>query len=166
MKEIEGFNDYLVDIEGNVYSNKNNNFIKLKPIITKYGYCEVELYGNKRKRFKIHQLVALTFIPNPSNLPQVNHEDGNKKNNHVSNLKWCDSLYNLTHARETRLNTSIPPSNGKGEKNSRSILTENKVLEIREKASKGKTHKELSKEYGVATSTISGIVARIKWQHI
>ena len=50
--------------------------------------------------FSVHRLVATAFIPNPNNLPQINHIDGNKDNNHVSNLEWCDNGYNQRHAME------------------------------------------------------------------
>ncbi len=56
--------------------------------------------GNKssRRTYQLHRLVAEAFIPNPNNLPQVNHIDGNKDNNCVSNLEWCDQSYNFRHA--------------------------------------------------------------------
>ena len=63
------------------------------------------------------------------------------------------------------LNNSIPTPNGRGAKNSRSILTEEKVLNIRENPD-NKTHKQLALQYGVAESTISGIIARLRWTHI
>lgn len=71
----------------------------------------------------------------------------------------------MKHARDTGLNTSIPPPNGKGIKNSRSRLTEKEVLEIRANI-ENKTHKELAAIYNVAPSTISGIIARLRWKHI
>ena len=67
----------------------------LKQRNTKDGYLQVQITINgKRATKKVHRLVAQTFIPNPGNLPQVNHKDCNRINNDVSNLEWCDGFYN------------------------------------------------------------------------
>lgn len=67
----------------------------LAPLVGTKGYLLVRLYKNgSAKTLKIHRLVAEAFIPNPNNLPQVNHKDENKQNNVVSNLEWCDNFYN------------------------------------------------------------------------
>lgn len=66
------------------------------------GYCEIRLAKDgKRKDFIVHRLVAQAFIPNPNNLPQVNHIDENKTNNCVNNLEWCTQAYNNSYG--TRL---------------------------------------------------------------
>ena len=65
----------------------------LKTKVDKDGYLTVML-NNPRKTFRVHRLVAEAFIPNPDNLPQVNHKDENKQNNVVTNLEWCDVKYN------------------------------------------------------------------------
>jgi len=68
------------------------------------GYAQIILLKNGRKHTKkAHRYVAIKFIENPNNLPQVNHIDGNKKNNHVSNLEWCDGKHNQQHAVRTGL---------------------------------------------------------------
>ena len=70
------------------------------------GYLQVSLRNNGKKDTpSIHRLVACTFIPNPNNLPEVNHKDENKENNNVSNLEWCDAKYNTNYgtARERML---------------------------------------------------------------
>ena len=68
------------------------------------GYKRVCLSNyHYKKRFKIHRLVAIEFIPNPNNLPQVNHIDGNKENNCVSNLEWVSVKENVIHAQNTGL---------------------------------------------------------------
>lgn len=67
-----------------------------KPIKDKDGYITIMLYKNRNKKiFKVHRLVASAFIPNPNNLPQVNHLDENKLNNCATNLEFCDAKYNL-----------------------------------------------------------------------
>ena len=75
----------------------------LKPRKTKFGYLQITLCKNgKIKHLTVHRLVALHFLPNPNNLPMVNHKDENKENNIASNLEWCDAKYNTNYgtARE------------------------------------------------------------------
>ena len=72
--------------------------------VAKTGYPVVNLYkDNKYKQIPVHRLVAEAFIPNPNNYPVVNHLDGNKLNNNVSNLEWCTQQRNVLHAFETGL---------------------------------------------------------------
>ena len=67
----------------------------VKPVYGSIVYPTVHLsIGGKRKRATIHRLVAMAFIPNPDNLPQVNHKDENPCNNRADNLEWCTELYN------------------------------------------------------------------------
>lgn len=87
----------------------------LKIKTDKKGYSVVYLSKDgKQKVGKIHRLVAQMFIPNPNNLPQVNHKDGCKSNNHVDNLEWCTNSYNQKHAWASGLQPSYEESNGRG----------------------------------------------------
>lgn len=76
----------------------------LKPIKHKGGYLYINI---NKKHYFIHRLVAQAFIPNPQNLPQINHKDENKTNNQVFNLEWCDSLYNMNYgtAKKRKIQT-------------------------------------------------------------
>jgi hypothetical protein len=72
------------------------------------GYSQVTLCKNgKPKHFKLHRLVALMFIPNPKNKPEVNHDDGNKENCCVTNLYWATKSENIRHAFDNGLNKHI-----------------------------------------------------------
>ena len=96
--QLKKFPNYYVTDTGGVYSRfdkYNGRFKKLKPgLDKKTGYLKVSLYGATQK---VHRLVAETFIPNPENKPCVNHLDGNKLNNNVSNLEWCSYSENSLH---------------------------------------------------------------------
>lgn len=83
---------YSVTKDGQVYSHINN--IYLKPRVDKNGYKYVMLSG---KCYGVHRLVAITYIPNPDNKPQVNHIDNVKGNNHVDNLEWVTPFENVNH---------------------------------------------------------------------
>ena len=97
-KEIENTNGmYFVSNLGNV--KKQNKSIKKTE--RKDGYVKVRInHGDCVKNYFVHRLVALAFIPNENNLPQVNHIDGNKSNNTVANLEWCSEKENQKHRIE------------------------------------------------------------------
>ena len=109
------------------------------------------------KSVLVNRVVALRFLPNPDNLPQVNHIDGNKENNAVSNLEWASGSDNERHAHRTGLKT------GRGSANSNAKLTANEVCEIRNSK---QTAAELSKQFGVSRSTIVNILNKKTWRHI
>jgi hypothetical protein len=94
---------YEVSNLGRLRNKSTGKF--LKPTVRSTGYVVVGLTDRKRNRFqqyKLHRLVALHFIPNPDNLPEINHKDENKQNNRADNLEWCDRKYNINygHCRE------------------------------------------------------------------
>ena len=99
-RDVPGFEGlYQVSTWGNVRGKKGI----LKPYKNEKGYLKVGLFkkGKDHKK-RVSRLVAMTFIPNPLNLPQVNHKDGNVENNSVTNLEWCDNQYNSDHAKNMR----------------------------------------------------------------
>ena len=102
-KDIEGYEGlYQVSTDGNVKSLRKHNHknpIILKPKLTWDGYYDITLYyDGKPKSIRVHRIVAETFIPNKENKPQVNHIDGNKLNNCVTNLEWVTNIENHVHA--------------------------------------------------------------------
>lgn len=108
---------YSVSSEGRI-RNDDTGILKT-PVQTTDGYYRVDLYdglGN-RKTKRIHRLVADAFIPNTNNKPQVNHIDGNKKNNSVSNLEWATSSENMKHAYRTGLEAPHATYGMRGHKN-------------------------------------------------
>ncbi len=128
-------------------------------------YLRIELRKNEKgKKFLFHVLLAKAFIPNPLNLPEINHIDGNKLNNLISNLEWVTHPRNIEHAFEIGLKTHD------GEKNPTSKLTEAQVLEIRRSYSSipnvWSNADELAEKFGVCKGTIQSIAYGVNWQHI
>lgn len=117
------------------------------------NYSSVQLCG---KSFKVHRLVASTFIPNPLNKLEVNHIDNNPGNNNISNLEWVTRSENIQHA--VRQNRMI-----NGERNWQAKLTEDDVRKIRKSIL---PTKELVKIYNVHRRQIYRIKRRLQWKHI
>ena len=159
-KDIDGYGGkYQVSSLGAV-RNKLTCRV-LKSVCHRTGYIHVSLCSMKELHTKtIHRLVAIAFIPNPENKPQVNHKDGNKKNNSVDNLEWATQFENMRHASRAGLFCQV------GTANNNSRLTEKEVLEIRKAFKEGKTQTSLAKIYGVARAQIYKIIHGIRWESI
>lgn len=94
---IDDYKDrYIIYPDGKVYSIRSRRF--LNPYKTKSGYMRVALYKKyKHKKIFVHQLVGITFIPNPNKYRDINHKDFNKVNNNYTNLEWCTPEQNMAH---------------------------------------------------------------------
>lgn len=119
-KDIPGFEGrYQVSNFGRVKSlsyNKTGKTRMLSIRPDKAGYCSTAIQENKKsRRVLVHRLVAQTFIPNPDNKPQVNHIDGNKSNNKVSNLEWATERENVRHYHHILMNRPIKLPSGRGQ---------------------------------------------------
>lgn len=122
------------------------------------GYPMVQLSANGvTKTTTVHILVAKAFVPNPLNLPIVNHKDGNKRNICYKNLEWVTAQENVIHAWATGLNKSI-----KGEQKPQSKLKNADIPLIRTMA-KEKSQRYIADYFGVTQSTIKCILKKQTW---
>lgn len=181
-KDIKGFEGaYQVSSLGRVRSldrkvrNKNGFSSKKASFITPHWrgretkgkspktnplrYMSVGLWEKKKQyNFTVHRLVALAFIPNPQEKPEVNHIDGNRENNKASNLEWCTRQENVEHAIKSGLHMPY------GEDHHGAKLNWEKVKEIREKYVPRKySQHRLAREYGVNQDTIHSVVNNLTW---
>lgn len=103
-KNIEGYNGkYQVSSWGKIRNAETGTI--LKPYRNSKGYLKVGLHVKGKRipvKHRVNRLVAQAFIPNPNNLPQVNHKDGNKENNSFTNLEWVTNEENYIHAQRMR----------------------------------------------------------------
>ena len=97
MIDIAGYEGlYAITEDGKVWGYRHQGFMAQRKNRGGYLYTGLRKNGKKRS-YEIHRLVAIAYIPNPENLPEVNHKDENKSNNHVSNLEWVTHKENVNH---------------------------------------------------------------------
>ncbi|WDS60548.1 major capsid protein [Bacillus phage BC-6] len=155
--DIEEYPNYKVSDYGEVI---NMNTMRILKKDRRKGYYSVRLSkGGASKVFSVHRLVASAFLGNPYNLPQVNHKDGNRENNHVDNLEWVTQEDNLKHQQENNL---CP----KGEENGNSKLTTAEVVSIIKLNDGIHISKEVAEMYGCTMDNIRSIWNCKTWKHI
>lgn len=166
MTPVKGLESYFsVTPSGKIFSHRTKKFIKFQKC-NGYFTFTTRLNGRSSKAitFKVHRLVAETFIPNHKNLPLVNHKDGNKLNNEVSNLEWVTPRENVSHAVSLGLfNTGIKPKNAK--------LTDDQVLFLRSNIGNRVGTKEnfytyWADKFGVARITVKQAVLGVRYKTV
>ena len=164
-RTVPGYPAYEVSVDGLVRRCQGFRCRRahrvLVPFVRPNGYAQILLYqGGQRRRFGVHQLVALAFLgPKPSPQHEVAHLDGQRLNNHVSNLAWLLPIENDAHKdlHGTRLRGSQIHS---------AKLVEAQVVLIRQALAVGIRQCVLAQAYGVSDSTVS-LIARAKtWRHV
>ena len=151
------FNYYITD-DGKVWSERTQKFLSFQ--YDKNGYVKVQMRStdNKSHRYSVHRLVLENFKPveNMENL-QVNHIDGNKKNNNLTNLEWTTSEENIRHAIDNNLRATI---------NGASKLTPEQVIEIYRRATNGERNIDLGKEFNIHPDQVDRIKNKKAWKEI
>lgn len=126
-----------------------------------YSYTLVHLCKGKKKRILQHRAVACTFIENSLGKPHINHKDGNKKNNHISNLEWCTPQENNKHAWDTGLSRCVS-----GEERGLTKLSKDQVMYLLDNY-RGKDRswgaKPLAKKFNVPVSVVYSIINGQTW---
>lgn len=150
MFNVEDYPDYEVFYDGSIWSHKFGKLRKLKENLDKNGYITVSLWNKgKMKTHRLHILIAKAFIPNPENLPQVNHMDGDKANPSGSNLEWATNSDNQIHAFNTGLQkTKIT------DKIALAIYRDTRVQSV------------IAQEYNVDQALVSRIKSGKRWNRV
>ena len=147
--------EYVITDEGKVYNVTKGTALKDTSITKMNRYVKVHV-----DKFRpLHRLVATAFLPNPDNLPQVNHIDGNRLNNAASNLEWCSASSNVQHAYDTHLKTNA------GEINPISKLTEQNVRDIRASAGTARQIRDRLK-LPVGVGAVKAVRSGKNWKHV
>jgi len=154
-KAVPGFETfYEISNTGLIRNSKG----KILSSYLRTGYHAVTLKDNKN--YFVHRLLAIAFIDNPLNKPQVNHINGVKTDISLSNLEWVTCSENRSHAFKIGLCSSL------GSKNPSVRLTENQVIQIRKRRALGHSIKRLSFDYRISDTQIWRIIKRERWGHV
>jgi hypothetical protein len=144
-REVECKPGHTKRLKGKILSQGTNT--------SGYRYLLLSLFGH-RSPFMVHRLVAIAFLQNPDNKPEVNHKDLDKTNNKVSNLEWSTRKENSDHAIR----------NGHGPKDCRRKLTKDDIPTILERVGNGESYAKIAKDYGMERQAIGYIVRGRNWK--
>lgn len=161
-KRIPGHNGwYSVSSDGRVFSDARASMREMKAGPGSVGYKKVGLYcGKKQATHAVHRLVAEAFVPNPDNLPEVNHINGNKLDNRAENLEWTDRSGNALHSFDTGLHPW-----GEGRYNSK--LTQEAVKDIRDNyVPRAVPYRHFAEKYGVSIDAVRYAFVGKNWSRV
>lgn len=154
-RDIKDFENYQVSNLGRIYSKNKRTCIKVKKLAGR-GYYQIRLYKDGKYFYKnLHRIIAETFIPNPNNYRTVNHINGNKLDNRVTNLEWADDCTQQHHACLLGLKPTT-----------KYILTEKDIIDVYEMYSKGTSVKEIAELYDTRSQQICKLVKGQRHQRL
>lgn len=158
--------EYIVYSDGNIYSKYFRKMMFQKPTTNiwykQYSVRKSAKSGRPRKMVLLHRVIAEAFIPNPENLPEVNHKDGNKRNNHIENLEWCSHMENMTHAHSNGLIVNVL----RGTKNVHSKFSVVQVQVIKEAIALGFVGFQIARYFKVNRTSIYRIKSGQHWREL
>lgn len=162
MKNIPFATKYYVTENGEVFSSQQGKLKVLKSSVdtSKYHRINLRCDNGKLKKCLVHRLVAICYIPNPDNLPEVNHKNGDKLDNRVCNLEWVTRHQNQQHAFKNNLNTNLGSNNGKA------ILNEKQAVEAYKALLEGQLEKDIAIRFNVKKEIIKKIKYKATWGHL
>lgn len=153
---------YEISNMGRVKSFKRKIVKILKQEVQKYDYLQTQFIKlGITTRQKVHRVVAITFIPNPENKPQVNHINGIKHDNRVENLEWCTAHENMVHAFTIGLKRNLSGVNSI--RSNLSIENINEIFKLREE---NQTYSKIGAKFNLTKGAIYRILKKKSWQHI
>lgn len=152
-REVTRKDGFIVKIKG-----RSKLFISTD----KLGYKRAGLsIKNHKVHHSLHRLVAKHFIPNPNDLEEVNHKDGDKANNYAGNLEWISRSGNIKHSYDSNLRQGR-----KGEKHHNATFKDNTIRELRKDRLLGMTYSQIGLKYNTTKATAFDICKRRSWLHI
>ena len=158
MRYVENYPNYKVSTTGEVWSCKYHKFLKFS--FDRRGYARVKLYNESSKcTVLVHRLVGIAFIPNPSGKRTINHKDGVKSNNNVSNLEWATDSENAIHAFNTGLRKAPKQKSRK--------LSREEVLSVRKLYFENhEKQRDIAIKYGMNQRAIWAVIHKKTYKEI
>lgn len=163
MKIIPNTNDcYSATEDGKIFSHNGGKTVEKIQFTNGAGYKSVGIYDKgKQRRFYVHQLVMRTFVGDkPFLKANINHIDGDKNNNSISNLEYCTYKENHAHAIQNGLRNPV------GEGNGRAKLTKEKVIVMRHLYDIGNPSNTIARLFGIGYTQSTRVCKRVQWKHV